>query len=325
MFAQRRDADPEGMRQIQAFFMAFDQELDVTCTPTGESVRCAGSATDALWSGAGLEPGSITITARVVSGEIVRFAWSGDDPNQLIGDVAEWIAKTRPDYWDERFVTCLAERNCNRTGEVAFLATPESAAALLDVLPDYVVATVAAGIVDDFIAAYNSGDDEAAAALLAPDVAASDTWGPIDIVGELAWFTAQGATLGSVSCGAAEDDGEVGMVVVCRYDTLDALTQAVDAPPVPTTTRFTVTESGITTIRISYGEPDFALVGLPFGRWLTAQRPDVTCLARYGQSGSCEEPASIEAQREDGRRVAQYAGEWATYLDENGCRFDQGC
>lgn len=180
-------------------------------------------------------------------------------------------------------------------------------------------------VANDYFDAFNRGDDESAAALLTSDVAASDTFGSIDVVGELAWFTAQGAQVRSPSCAVARQQSADGTSVVCDHEMLDALTQAVDAVPVPTTTTFTVTPSGITELHFGYGSPDFTHVGFPFRNWLASNRPDVGCLAWYGGAVSCPELETLEEQREDGLLVAKYAQEWAAYLEENGCGYLDGC
>ena len=181
---------------------------------------------------------------------------------------------------------------------------------------------------DAFFETYNSGDDQAVLALLTddaalyvpfddtPDEPERATWEQ-----ELAWSTAQGTVLRSPSCAVAEDQPESGTAVVCDYATLDAVTQAVNAPPVPTTTRFVVTSVGlISEIRGNFGTPDFAYAGEPFQRWLQANRPDVTCLPWYVDR-SCDESRSVEEERAIGRMVAQYAQEFGTYLETNDCTF----
>ncbi|MGB7861229.1 MAG: hypothetical protein WBM90_12080 [Acidimicrobiia bacterium] len=180
-------------------------------------------------------------------------------------------------------------------------------------------------VANDYFDAFNAGDDEAAAALLTSEVAATDTWGSINVVGELASFTAQGAQYRSVACAVSPQQPADGTSVTCDHETLDALTRAVDAVPIPTTTTFTVTPSGIAELHFGYGSPDFTHVGFQFQRWLADNRPDVGCLAWYGGDESCPELETLEEQREEGRLVAQYAQEWAAYLEENGCGYLDGC
>ena len=116
----------------------------------------------------------------------------------------------------------------------------------------------ARSVTDAYFAAFNAGDADAVLALLTPDVTVTDRFGSdgqageVDVAGELASFTAQGTVLESLSCTVTDDQSANGTTVSCDYDTLDAPTQAVDALPVPTTTRFTVTSRGISEIHVTY-------------------------------------------------------------------------
>lgn len=100
---------------------------------------------------------------------------------------------------------------------------------------------------DAYFAAFNAGDADAVLALLTTDGSFTDRFGSggqandLDIADELASFTAQGTVLTSPSCTPAENQPVEGTTLSCDYETLDALTQAVDALPVPTTATFTVT------------------------------------------------------------------------------------
>ena len=142
MFTQPIAADPAGVRVTQAFFIALGQQLDVTCATTGISVRCEGTVTDSLSSGAGIRPGDVILTATVADGEITRLAWSGSNPAKLIADVADWIAVARPDYWERHFVECLTESTCHRRVGVAhFLMTREAAEALVAIVPEFLAAS----------------------------------------------------------------------------------------------------------------------------------------------------------------------------------------
>lgn len=181
---------------------------------------------------------------------------------------------------------------------------------------------------DAYFEAYNSGDDRAVLALLTPDaeayVAFDDTPEEPERAnweGELAWHTAQGTMLRSPDCTVADDQPEAGTAVLCDYETLDAVTQAVDGPPVPSTIHVVVTSSGlISEIRESYGTPDFGHAGEPFQRWLQANRPEVTCLPWYVDR-TCDESTSVETERATGAMVAQYAQDFGAYLETNDCTY----
>ncbi len=192
----------------------------------------------------------------------------------------------------------------------------------------------ALAVADAYFAAFNAGDADAALALLTIDGSFTDRFGgqlasDLDIVDELAWFTAQGTVLTSPSCAVTEDQPVEGTTLSCDYETHDALTQAVDALPVPTTATFTVTPLGISEIHVTYApqplQPDFEHVGGKFISWLALNRPEVTCLSWYADDGSCVDTTSVQEIREVGLMVARYAEEWAAYLDENGCGYLDGC
>jgi hypothetical protein len=191
---------------------------------------------------------------------------------------------------------------------------------------------------DAYFAAFNAGDADAVLALLTTDGRFTERFGSgdqasepadLDIADELAWFTGQGTLFKSPSCTLAEDQPVEGTTLSCDYETHDALTQAVDALPVPTTATFTVTPLGISEIHVTYGpqpvQPDFTHVGGKFLSWLAFNRPEVICLSWYADNGSCADSTSVEETREVGLIVARYAEEWAAYLDEKGCGYLDGC
>jgi hypothetical protein len=144
---------------------------------------------------------------------------------------------------------------------------------------------------------------------------------------------AQGTALLSPTCTTADDPSAKATQVTCIYDIVDAPTRAVDALPVTTTATFTMTRAGISEIAESYHDMDFDHVREPFRRWLQANRPEVNCVDQSLELGWCDEYASQEPERfgdvqqwtETGRLVDQYAQEWATYLETNGCTYLDGC
>jgi hypothetical protein len=68
-----------------------------------------------------------------------------------------------------------------------------------------------------------------------------------------------------------------------------------------------------------YGNPDFNEVGVPFEDWMVANHPD------QAQSVSFGNWTTIEEATTNGVLTAEYSAEWATYLEENGCAYDEGC
>lgn len=116
----------------------------------------------------------------------------------------------------------------------------------------------------------------------------------------------------------ADDQPDNGSALSCGHDTLNAVTQAVDATPVPTTTIFTITDNVITEMDLVYGSPDFLHAGEPFSRWLDAHHPN-TPEAQVFTWTSVDEAAAF------GAALAEYAALWADYLDANGCTYLDAC
>ena len=96
----------------------------------------------------------------------------------------------------------------------------------------------------------------------------------------------------------------------------------------------TRTPAGISEITETYGEVDFDHVREPFRRWLEANRPDFTCLAQTLEGGWCTDYDDEDSEErfgdvalctDLGRIIAQYAEEWAAYLQENNCSYLGGC
>jgi hypothetical protein len=107
--------------------------------------------------------------------------------------------------------------------------------------------------------------------------------------------------------------------VTCRFKTHEALSLAVDGPPVPFTLTIHVTPDGISLYRDQFGSPDFNTVGIPFDRWMDEHHPQDAEAAAFASWDSVEEAKA------NGAVVAIYAQEWAAYLQENDCTYRDGC
>lgn len=179
-----------------------------------------------------------------------------------------------------------------------------------------------------FFSGFNAGNAETVLGLLTADATVTEAFGhggqpdDIDIAFELAWFTGQGTVLTAPDCTLDTLQPAEGTSMVCLYSVLDALTQALDdAPPVPTSTLFTVTSLGrISSVHLNYapepGDPDFEYVGRPFRGWLATHRPDVECLSWYADNGNCP-----DSSRDDAEELARIAQEFAAWLGECDYRF----
>lgn len=311
----------------QRSFMAANEVWTITeeCQWSSHTVSCPMTLVNEFFGPAGLFYRT-TVDFRVDDqGVITSFgtnSWEiAGEPDEYSAAFDGWFAEAHPDVRAGFAPPVEGEDS---------LPNSEDMPAALEYVHEFIAQSDtyplgALRVAGEYFEAFNNGDEDAAAALLVPDVAASDSWGSIDVFGELAWFTAGGAKYRSVTCEISPEQPANGDSVTCNHETLDAIALAVEAPPVPTKTSFVVTESGITEIHFAYGSPDFTHVGFPFRDWLVSNRPDATCVAWYAGDDSCQEATTLEEQRVEGRLVARYGKEWAAYLEENECTYLDGC
>ena len=166
-------------------------------------------------------------------------------------------------------------------------------------------------------------ESEAVMALFAPDpTLISNFTSSYDLEEERLvniWNAAQGTRLETDGCSAAGENTDTGLQrVECVGANYDALVQAVDATPVPTTVLMSIGADGIAVLSYSYRQPDFNHVADPFDEWMAANQPHVY---NFG-SGSWE---TVEEAEVAGKLRAHYAAKWATYLEANGCTYLDGC
>ena len=184
----------------------------------------------------------------------------------------------------------------------------------------------AESMIDAWFDAYNTGDDQASLASLAPGVVISNSINGTLTLDEwqmlLAWNSAQQTVWAPQDCAANEREPGVSVTVICSTVNIDAPSQAVDAPGVETTLVAIVTAQGITELRFDYDEDvNFNHVGIPMAVWLVANHPDVAEAGTVGFGNW----TTIEEAAENGRLTRLYATEWANYLVENNCTYQDGC
>jgi len=176
----------------------------------------------------------------------------------------------------------------------------------------------ALSVVDAYFAANGAGDFAALRALFTLDADLSS-----GMIGEdemvFAWNVAQGTTLSARECAAAEPSTEDAVIVICTFLNHDAVVQAVDGPPVPIRLALTITPDGIGKESGSFGKPDFNTVANPLDIWMKENHPEDVRAVGFGNW------TSIEEAEQNGALFAQYAAEWAAYLEANGCEYDEGC
>lgn len=88
---------------------------------------------------------------------------------------------------------------------------------------------------------------------------------------------------------------------------------------VPTDLIITVTADGIGKLVYRYGSPNFNAVAVPMTAWMSANHPDVIEAEAIGIGNW----TSVEEATANGVLMAEYSAEWATYLEENGCAYNQ--
>ena len=174
-------------------------------------------------------------------------------------------------------------------------------------------------VADAYFAANSAGDFEALQALFVADPAFTGPFGIAEDEQLFAYNVAQGTTISPPKCTAVDGAVEGTMIVTCQAFNHDALVQAVDGPSVPIRLTLTITPEGIDEENGSFGQPDFNAVGEPFDDWMKVNHPDEAAAIEFGNWNTIE-----EAER-SGTAIAVYATEWASYLEANGCTFDDGC
>ena len=181
-----------------------------------------------------------------------------------------------------------------------------------------------------YYAAYNEGAFDAVIALFEPDATFSHPLGPSDRASWeqlLVWNAAQGTSLSPPRCLLSEEIVGVSVRLVCSHNNLDALVQAVDSPAVPIRLTLVITPDGIVGWNSLFdnlsevGErgPDFNEAGIPFSEWMLTHHPDIAESVAFGTW------SSVDEAEQNGILTAQYAAEWAAYLDANECAYDDGC
>jgi ketosteroid isomerase-like protein len=174
---------------------------------------------------------------------------------------------------------------------------------------------------EEYYAAFNAGDLAGMRALFAPGIEMQqgpgalslDTWEK-----QTTFFIAEDGTVEVAECTAVETVPGVAEVT-CPFGDRSSVIDAVDATPVPVVATLRIDDSGITRIVESADIADYAVVADPFEAWVAEFHPDDT------QAVSCCAFFSVEEAPERGELRRQYAEEWAAWLEENGCVWNEPC
>jgi hypothetical protein len=179
----------------------------------------------------------------------------------------------------------------------------------------------ALSIADAYFAAYEAGDAASVMALLTEDATFGDNFsnGPVprsEWELNVVWSLAQGTVLTTPECTAAAEDG---ITVNCTHGTRDAVGLALDSAQIPTRTTMLVAPEGISDFQEFFGNPDQGDTGFPFTDWMQVNHPE------DAETPGCCASDTVEESVARGELRAQYATEWAAYLEANGCEYDDGC
>jgi len=174
-----------------------------------------------------------------------------------------------------------------------------------------------------YLVAFNAGDAEGVMALFASGATFSTNFTggmTFDEFEMLAvWDAAQGTKITSEGCSAKDSFQEQDTSVSCTGATHDAVVQAVGAPPVPTEIRMTIGPDGIASVLTIHADPDFKSARTPFNTWMQTNNPADAERADFGTW------TTVEEAQEYGELTARYAEEWATYLADNNCSYQDNC
>lgn len=196
-------------------------------------------------------------------------------------------------------------------------APPTTQAAPTTQAPSQITVDEALAVSDAYFAAYEAGDVDAMLALFTSDLDLSmpgggsslEEWEKL-----YTWKLAEGTVLTPSECVTTVED--TGITVVCEYAHHQYPAILVGAPATAHTLTMTVTPNGsISGLRDSFQQPGFVTDG-PFELWVRRNHP-----VGEGDKVRCCGWASVEDARAAGLIRAQYAEEWAAYLEANGCAF----
>ena len=180
----------------------------------------------------------------------------------------------------------------------------------------------ALAVSDSYFAAYEAGDVDAMLALFAPDLVLIFPEGGSSSLEQyeqlFTWKLAEGTVFTPSECDATTVE-DAGITVVCEYAHHPYSAIVVGAPATAFTLTMIVTPNGsISWLSDRSHSPAFVTDG-PLRSWVEQNYPG------DGVKVRCCFWDSVEDARAAGLIRAQYAEEWATYLEANGCTYTDGC
>ncbi len=185
--------------------------------------------------------------------------------------------------------------------------------------PDTPESRAALDVANRYFAAVGAGDIDTAMALLGPHIAIDvlGPWSVQDYERLLVWDAEDAPQYVDVECVARLPAR--GLTVECTYGVHPGMTRRVGAPVVRETSELVVHDGAVTDLRRIVTPADYAVADGPFNAWMEEHHPDDAEVVEC-----CGWPSLDEARRTGALR-ARYGEEWAAYLEEKGCAFDEGC
>ena len=133
------------------------------------------------------------------------------------------------------------------------------------------------------------------------------------------WNAGQGMIRVDRTCITSGATSEGFVVWVCQFGDHQHLQQVAGAPATQIEQTFTVSKGGIDEFDLSYITDGYG-ANDAFNAWMLANHPDDAAAA------DCCGGDTVEEARANGELRRQYADQWAAYLEENGCTYnDIGC
>lgn len=188
------------------------------------------------------------------------------------------------------------------------------------VAPDTPETRAALEVAHRYFRALADHDVAAAMALLAPDtdLYLFGPWERETYEKLLAWDAGERVEHREVTCIPRLPDA--GLRVECTYEVLIAPARETGGPAVPELATITVEGGVITALHRDVSDPLYFVIDGPFDDWMVEHHPDAAATVRC-----CGEDGTVDEARRRGEQRARYAQEWAAYLEEKGCTFDEGC
>ncbi len=177
--------------------------------------------------------------------------------------------------------------------------------------------------------AYNAGRTDELLSLLSDDVELSEDYHGLppdpdnaevvpaaEFENLRAWELAQGQEWADPVCDVADEQLESGATLSCRWETKDALMQAVDGAPAATQALIVVSDGEIVELHLVFA-PAFDTLSGPFHGWLSLYSPE-EYVPEVVDAYCCAAGTRDESELR-GRVRAAWASRWATWLETWGC------